>query len=538
VVISNPETGSCCSLKNQANHNRDRLAPAVIFLPQAQLKVALLLPRMPSDSRKKFTLAALTTALLWWLSMTQWGLFAFGWIAFVPLLFVLSDIENPRTRFLYGWGAGLLCYALHNWWLLPTVTKAGGVIGVSPVIGALLGALSVGLIATVHGLGLAFLAWLWNPRTPLFRNIPLLLPVCCALLWWAFEWLRSYGVLGHTWGAPAFSQWSNIALLQSAYFMGQFGLSALCIWFAACMALWVHPENTAKAPGMWRIPLLVFAMLHLWGVWRIERYDRMPHTPTPIALVATNVASLAKKREGGESHFSTAWRLSHETLSAQSAHPNRPQLVVWPETTLTLGAAPTAAQQREDIETLSQSLATPILAGAQVFENNGTMTNDAVLIESGQLTQRSGKMRVVPFGERAPFSESLLFLAMLAPRPPVTPATYAMPMQLRRSDGSRWRLGTVICFESAFPRPAKSLVEDGAEALFVLTNDEWFAGTSAPWEHAAMCALRAAQNQIPVVQVANGGYALMTDGVGRFISLEKSDVSKVVTGTIPIISKD
>lgn len=508
------------------------------ILPQAQLKVALSWSRMPFVSRKKLSLAALATALLWWLAMTQWGLFAFGWIAFVPFLFVAGDVSPARSRFLYGWGTGLLCYAFHNWWLLPTVTKAGSVIGVSPVVGALLGALSVLLIAAVHGLGLGALAWLWNPRAPLFRNLPLLLPICCALLWWVFEWLRSYGVLGHAWGAPAFSQWSDVALLQSTYFLGQFGLSALCIWFSACLALWLYPENTARAPAMWRIPLLVFAVLHVWGVWRIQRYERMPHTPTPIALVATNVASLAKKREGGESHFATAWRLSQEKLSAQSAQPNRPHLIVWPETTLTLGAAPTAAQQREAAESLSQSLAIPILAGAQTFGNDGTMTNDAVMIESGQLTQRSGKTRVVPFGERAPFSDSLPFLALLAPRPPVTPAQNAMTLEVKRPDGTAWRVGTVICFESAFPRPARSLVEDGAQALFVLTNDEWFAGTTAPWEHAAMCALRAAQNQTPVVQVANGGYAVMTDGVGRFISIEKSDVSKVVTGTIPIMSKD
>ena len=492
---------------------------------------------MPSTSRKKLILAAVATAVMWWLAMTPWGLFAFGWIALVPFLFVAGELVTARSRFFYGWATGFLCFALHNWWLIPTITKAGGVIGASPVIGALLGVLSVTLIAAGHGLGLAFLAWLWNPQAPMFRNMPLLLPVCSALFWWAFEWLRGSGVLGHTWGAFTFSQWSDIPLLQTASFLGQYGLGALCVWFAASLALWLYPQHTAKLPGLWRIPVLVFAVLHLWGQWRVLRYEQLPHSPVQVALVATNVSSLSKKRDGSESHYTAAARLTGEYIAGQTASQGLARIVVWPETTLTLETGFAADRYQLGIEQLSRELRGPIIAGAQTFNADGTTMNEAILVQHGRLQQRSGKLHVVPFGEKAPFSEALPFLSLLAPRPPITPAKEAVPLDIDMSEGQRLRVGTIICFESAFSQPARTLVHEGAQILFVLTNDEWFAGTTAPWEHAAMCAVRAAQNRIPVVQVANGGYSLTTDGVGRFLTVGKSDSSQVVTGVIPVLLK-
>ena len=490
---------------------------------------------MPFVSHKKLVIAALSTALLWWLAMTPLGLFAFGWVALIPFLFTAGELITTRSRFFYGWATGFLCFALHNWWLVPTITKAGGVIGVSAAGGVLLGILSVMLISAGHGLGLAFLASLWNPKAPLFRNLPLLLPVCCAVFWWAFEWLRSSGVLGHSWGALAFSQWSDVHLLQSVSFLGQYGLGALCVWFSACLALWLYPQHTARLPALWRIPVLVFALLHLWGQWRILRYEQLPHVPVPVALVATNISSLSKKSSGGESHYTAAMRLTNEKLAAQTQEQEFPWLIVWPETTLTLVPGFANDRYQMGIEELNRQFGVPIIAGSQTFGADGSMVNEAVLVQHGSLIQRSGKQHVVPFGERAPFSDIMPFLSLLAPRPPVKPAEEVVPLDVALSPELSLRVGTIICFESAFPQPAKTLVQEGAQVLFVLTNDEWFAGTTAPWEHAVMCAVRAAQNRTPVVQVANGGYSLVTDGLGRFLMLEKSHSSRVITGAIPVL---
>jgi apolipoprotein N-acyltransferase len=493
----------------------------------------------------RFSLAALATALLWWLSLQHLGWFALGWIAFVPLFAVLSTLPAARARFWFGWRAGLLSFALINWWVLPAIIKGGAIIGASAPASAALGVLAVLLIGLIHGLGIAIIALLWNPRAKFFKTSPLLFPVFIALLWYLFEAARASGVLAHSWGAPAFSQWRDTALLQSAHFLGQHGLSALCVWFAASFALWLQPEYSARVPGLWRAPLTVFLLLHVWGAWRIFTYDaaRSDARHLEVLLVQTDVSSLRKSRDGGESHFDQAERLTREYFRSGE----KADLIVWPETTAEL-----IKSMQGDVETpgpfddtpsrhasratnLAAQLHTPLLCGAQVNQAwvGGVpprLSNRAVLFSpDGALPQSSSKTRVVPFGERAPFGEYLPFLNKLAPEPPVVPATSATTLQLRD-----FSIGTLICFESCFSTPAKTLKARGAQALFVLTNDEWFAGTTAPWEHAAMSTLRAVENDVPVAQCGNGGYSFVVDARGRFMALSTSGEVQVLAAQMEL----
>jgi apolipoprotein N-acyltransferase len=489
--------------------------------------------------RSKLFLSALATAILWWLAMQRFGLFALGWIAFVPLLLAAGEIPSRRARFFYGWAAGALCFALHNWWMLPTIARAGGVIGATPVVGAMLGVLAVVLVAIIHGAGVAVVAALWNPRAPFYKRAPLALPLCVAAWWWLFEWLRSAGELAHSWGAPAFSQWRDAALLQSTFVIGQHGLSALCVWFAACLALWLRREYSACAPLLWRAPVAVFLILHVWGAWRLQQYDQTSHEKLRVLLVATNVSSLEKNREG-ESHFSAAERATQSYFyNRQSSTGNRQSadLIAWPETTVALGHVAGGEQQQRALESLSRELQTPIVVGAQTFGRGGilsqaSLSNAAVLFAPDGSSQRSGKMRVVPFGERAPLQKWLPFLSVFAPNPPVLPATQVAPLAVA-TRGGILQVGTLICFESCFERPAQTLVERGAGVLLVLTNDEWLAGTTAPWEHAAMSAVRAAESGVPVAQCANGGYVLGTDARGRFLSPPQFAPARALLMEIP-----
>jgi apolipoprotein N-acyltransferase len=490
--------------------------------------------------RSRFFLCALATALLWWLAMQRIGFFALGWIAFVPLLLAAGEISSLRSRFFYGWAAGVLCLALHNWWMLPTITKAAGVIGASSAAGALLGVLAVTLTAIIHGAAVAAMAALWNPRARYFRRLPLLLPLCVAAWWWLFEWGRAAGELAHSWGAPAFSQWRDAALLQSAFVFGQHGLSALCVWFAASLALWLRREYSARTPLLWRVPVAVFLVLHIWGAWRIRQYDQAPHEKLRVLLVATNVSSLNKNRNG-ETHFSAAWRATEnyfQNSNLQNSNFQKPDVIAWPETTVALGHVTGGAQQRRILETLSRNLETPIVVGAQTFGRGGvlsqaSLSNAAVAFAPDGSTQSSGKVRVVPFGERAPFQKWLPFLSAFAARPPVVPATQIAPLTISTRRGLL-KLGTLICFESCFEHPAQTLVAQGAGVLLVLTNDEWLAGTTAPWEHAAMSAVRAAQSGTPVAQCANGGYALGTDARGRFLYSPQFAPAQALLVEIPL----
>jgi apolipoprotein N-acyltransferase len=113
------------------------------------------------------------------------------------------------------------------------------------------------------------------------------------------------------------------------------------------------------------------------------------------------------------------------------------------------------------------------------------------------------------------------------------PQKFTAPLEFAGKDRPL-RVATAICFESCFMRPTSELKKQGAGVLFVLTNDEWFTGTNAPWEHAAMSALRAAENGITVAQSANGGYSFVIDGRGRFLTISEFGRVQTLEEEVPL----
>jgi apolipoprotein N-acyltransferase len=466
---------------------------------------------------------ALLTPLLWWLAGQGWGGFALGWIALIPLLYAIRDLP-PRARFKLGYLIGWISYALINWWILPTIIKSSPVIGAPPVVGAVLGVLAVTIIALGHGLQVAFIALLWETRARSFQKMPWLLPITIALIWGILDWTRSLGPLAHTWGALAYTQWRDTAFLQSVAWAGQHGLSTLCAWFAASIALWMARRDSFTWPVLWRAPLLGFAALHLWGFW-VLKVPQPGSQSLRVLVVQTDISALDKNRGFGEAPLQQAIRLTREYFSS-AAQPI--DLVVWPETVLNYRrfgpqSTPVGLEWTE-ISNLSRELQTPILSGAlgrTASQKGEEIINEALLtLPDGQHIS-SSKRRLVPFGERAVGGEIWPFLNRLAPDPPIALADdiRVLPLQQSTQTLSTLFIGSVICFESCFPSPATQLKSQGARALFVLTNDEWFSGTEAPWQHAAMAAVRAVENRVPVVQAANGGYAVAVDAQGRFIAI-------------------
>ncbi|MDQ3813756.1 MAG: apolipoprotein N-acyltransferase, partial [Armatimonadota bacterium] len=473
------------------------------------------------------------TAVLWWLASQQWGWFAFGWIALTPLFWALDGLAT-RARWRLGYAAGFLGYALINWWIAPTIARGSPMIGVSPVAGMALGIFSVAFIAAVHGLQVALVAAVWNPAGRLAQRASWSLPILIAVLWTAVDVVRCESVIAHPWGALAYTQWPDTALLQSVAVIGQHGLTALCVWFAASLALWMRRDGAV----LWLAPVLVFLTLHVWGAWRLAQPMAISGV-LRVLLVQTNVPSLRKNNlVGGESEFSQVWRLTQA-----AARRGQFDLIVWPETTVEIVSRRAnepairegeAGRQIRAIDTLSHTLQTCLLFGARRHSvddrGNPTIRNDAVLVTPNGVELSSAKQHLVPFGERAPFGEYWPFLRRFAPRPEMSPAleveNLSLPaMRQPAPVGSRptgsfeegISIGTLICFESCFFEPARSLRRAGAQALFVLTNDEWFLGTNVPWQHAAMATVRAVENGVAVAQVANGGYSFVVDARGRFM---------------------
>lgn len=449
------------------------------------------------------------TALLWWIAGQQMGWFALGWVALLPLFWSLHGLPR-RARWKQGYRTGFIAYVLINWWMIPTITKAAPMIGVPPTMGALLGLLATLITAAVHAIGVGLVTMLWNSIGQAARRCAWLLPLGAALLWAACDALRCETQLAHSWGALAYTQWRDVALLQMASVVGQHGLTAFCVWIAASLALWIRIEQAY----LWRAPALALLLLHGWGWWHLS-HSGADGKQLRVLLVQTAVPSARKSiGDNSEGPLEQALRLTRH------AAPQDLDLIVWPETVANITVSSygeVGGLELWQIRQLAREVKTDILLGADSSSRNtrneATLYNEALLVGADGSLQSNAKLHVVPFGERAAYGEILPVLKRLAPSPEVTPTDQVHPLHLK----SDLAIGTLICFESCFEEPARQLCRAGSRVLFVLSNDEWSSGTLAPWEHAAMGTVRAVENNVPVVQVANKGYTCIIDRHGHFI---------------------
>ncbi len=73
----------------------------------------------------------------------------------------------------------------------------------------------------------------------------------------------------------------------------------------------------------------------------------------------------------------------------------------------------------------------------------------------------------------------------------------------------------IICYESVFGDYVASCVRDGAELLFVSTNDGWWGNTPGHRQHAAYARLRAVENRRDIARSANTGISCFIDQKGN-----------------------
>jgi apolipoprotein N-acyltransferase len=140
-----------------------------------------------------------------------------------------------------------------------------------------------------------------------------------------------------------------------------------------------------------------------------------------------------------------------------------------------------------------------------------------VLSVSGTLNEAYDKHLLVPFGEYIP-ARGLLESVLPVPLRTISQSRldYAAGVRDPRIATPAGVAVALICYEGIFPLYVGTHAA-GARYLVNVTNDNWFTGTIALYQHAALARLRAVETGLPLVRVANTGLTLVVDGYGRVV---------------------
>ncbi|MDA0997147.1 MAG: apolipoprotein N-acyltransferase [Proteobacteria bacterium] len=351
-----------------------------------------------------------------------------------------------------------------------------------------------------------------------------LLPVAFAASWMAAEWLRSWVLTGFPWN-PIASVWAvSPEMMQAAAWIGTPGLGFLTVLVFTSPAAGWHWRPAEARPGVAvfvggsvLLPLLLYAFGHA----RIAATTVADHPGIVLRLIQANIPQAEKwvpalKR----GHVIKQMRMSRR--SPGPAGP--PTHVVWGETMV-----PFVIEPNSDIPGMLAA-AVP-KGGAMIFgaprqDQAGKVFNSAFAIDDdGRVAATYDKAHLVPFGEYVP-------LRGILPIEKLTPGRgdfAAGPGPRNMAIKGLPPFGVLICYEIIFAGqvtdPAKR-----PEWLLNLTNDGWFGLSSGPYQHLAAAQLRAIEEGLPVVRVANTGISAVIDANGRvrnMIGLDEQGVADV-----------
>lgn len=459
--------------------------------------------------RLRYLLAALLSASLIAAPYQFHWAWPFAFFGFVPLLAAVRA-NSPSLAFKLFFVAGVLFYAFTGYWL----TNVN-------VFGFALLAVYLALYWAVFGAAAHHFIAEGRLRGAL----------TVAAIWTLLEYVRGWMLSGFPWALLSYSQWKNLAFIQSAEYIGAYGVSFLLLWANAMLA---------RVRGHDRVRALIVLALTLGSVWvwgfssltsREAFYkDARPKAALRIALLQGNIP----QEEKWDARIKSIIFEKYKRLTLMAAM-EKPDLIVWPETSFP-GFLEDEALMAAHLRGTARASRTHLLAGAPTIgdletEQTVRFFNSAILYgPDGEERDRYSKVHLVPFGEYVPFEKLIGFIRNFVAIGHFSPGekqTVFSVVSVNRPIRIAAKFGVLICYEDIFPGLVRELTSAGADFLVNITNDAWFGKTSAPYQHAQASVFRAVENRVPVVRAANTGFSCFITAEGRVVASVKKDGEEI-----------
>ncbi|MFA8387701.1 MAG: apolipoprotein N-acyltransferase [Pelagibaca sp.] len=420
------------------------------------------------------------------LGQAPFDLWALALAALVGLLYLARSDLSARSAGWTGWLFGTGYFALSMHWIVePFAVDAATTGWMAPFA----------LIGLAAGLALLWAAAFWAGRRlhhELFGIV---------LCWAAIELARAYILTGFPWGLVGYL-WAPTPVAQWHSVIGPHGMTLLTLALAAMLAC-VTTARTVKI-GLSALGGIIL----LWGGGNViaPPVQDLAGRPT-VRLIQPN----APQHQKWDRDFIPMFFNRQVDFTAQLPSPD---LIVWPET-----AVPNLLDDAGyAMEVIADAAAgTPVVLGIQ-REEQGRYYNSLVLLDgTGQVADLYDKHHLVPFGEYMPAAPVFARFNILGLAARADAGYSAGPGPALIDLGPLGKALPLICYEAVFPQDV-----NGAPArpdmLLQITNDAWFGVNAGPQQHLSQARLRAIEQGLPMIRVANTGISAMIDPAGRIVA--------------------
>ena len=320
----------------------------------------------------------------------------------------------------------------------------------------------------------------------------------------AAELARGYVLTGFPWALIG-HVWIGTPVAQAAAYVGPSGLTLLTT-LAAALPVALGPAGLGAA-------LVMLAAVWGGGALRLARPDPADR-PVMLRLVQPD----AEQRDKWDPERARLFFDRQLGFTAAPPAPGapRPDLVIWPET-----AVPYLLDQNPELGPIIADAGggATVALGIQRSEGMRGWNSLAVIAPDGAVTATYDKHHLVPFGEYIPFGDlasEWFGITAFAARDGNAYSAGPGPALIDLG-GAAGRVLPLICYEAVFPQDLRGL-PDRPGWLLQVTNDAWFGTLTGPYQHLAQARLRAIEQGLPLVRVANTGVSAVIDAKGRVLA--------------------
>ncbi len=431
-------------------------------------------------------------------------------------LLLLNAAPSPRKAFAVGYWFGFGFFAFGFSWI-------GNALLIDPAPLAWLYPFCLLAGGAFFGLFFAFPAWI----SCYFKGIAARYLSFSALLV-IFEWLRSFVLTGFPWNL-----WGSVLAfcpqaLQGASLAGTYGLSLWALLIGTAPAFWLQKRCFSRFLISLALIFGLGAPLCVYGNWRLE------HQPQPQREIKVRLVQPAIPQNMKWNPQTLAQNFNEYIDMSRLPGQDGVDFVIWGETAspyaldLDLNALKAAASAAPK----NGYLITGLVRYEQTTDQPYIPVNSLfVLNRQGEIAAVYDKFHLVPFGEYIPLRTYL--------PDSVRPLTNTIsdfkpgPGPQKLSLAGYPDLGALICYEIIFPHQIVPPLNPPSWVVNI-TNDGWYGDSAGPYQHLVATRLRAIEEGISIIRVANTGISAIISPYGSVLASIPLNQKAILDAGVPI----
>ncbi|MDX1684827.1 MAG: apolipoprotein N-acyltransferase [Saprospiraceae bacterium] len=451
--------------------------------------------------------------------------------AFIPLLFLFKYYDRPSyfTFFSHLYNAFFLWNIITTYWVLNT-------------------SFAPGIFANVVNAGLMTIPWLLFKKV---NNRFSFRTASWALIafWIAFEYIHLQWEISWPWLNIGNVFAYQIEWIQWYEWTGVFG-GSLWIWAVNFYLFRILSENINSRKSWIKLAVAVGFPIVL-SLAMLELYEEKG-TPVEVVIVQPNYEPHYEKFDVPQSE-----QIRKMVELASREVTDSTDFLLFPETVLHrvrlneiyrhpgIKAFVKISEQFPDLNLISgissfrvyplDSLANR--ATRTHIDSRGDTTywdvqNNAIWMKNGVVREMYFKSKLVPGAEIFPYREWLPFLKPIVDQLGGSLEGHAIQPEREALGEGKRKVAPVICYESVYGAYLGEYVEEGANGIFIMTNDGWWDDTPGHLQHLHFARLRAIEQRKSIARAANTGISCFIDQKGYIRQPTMYEQDAVIKGKI------